>query len=181
MNSCKAFWRPLDASIWRPSDRYGANGWRALAQLYEILNIEYAMICPTVYPSVSSEFFLFLLRFDTCPSKKIVASLGVMHAAARDQSWRNLLSGSLLSGIWTRVQRCSWFCCPDEESNSSICSDLWVFEYLKIFTRRWISQATFPHVNPSFLACFGAHSVIRTTKEAGPLIGAIRRTILHFH
>ena len=119
MNSCKAFWRPLDASIWRPSDRYGANGWRALAQLYEMLNIEYAMICPTVYPSVSSEFFLFLLRFDTCPSKKIVASLGVMHAAARDQSWRNLLSGSLLSGIWTRVQRCSWFCCPDEESNSS--------------------------------------------------------------
>ena len=109
MNSCKAFWRPLDASIWRPSDRYGANGWRALAQLYEILNIEYAMICPTVYPSVSSEFFLFLLRFDTCPSKKIVASLGVMHAAARDQSWRNLLSGSLLSGIWTRVQSCAWF------------------------------------------------------------------------
>ena len=118
MNSCKAFWRPLDASIWRPSDRYGANGWRALAQLYEILNIEYAMICPTVYPSVSSEFFLFLLRFDTCPSKKIVASLGVMHAAARDQSWRNLLSGSLLSGIWTRVQRWSWFCCPDEENKS---------------------------------------------------------------
>ena len=119
MNSCKAFWRPLDASIWRPSDRYGAHGWRALAQLYEMLNIEYAMICPTVYPYVSSEFFLFLLRFDTCPSKKIVASLGVMHAAARDQSWRNLLSGSLLSGIWTRVQRCAWFCCPDEESNSA--------------------------------------------------------------
>ena len=179
MNSCKAFWRPLDASIWRPSDRYGAHGWRALAQLYEILNIEYAMICPTVYPSVSSEFFLFLLRFDTCPSKKIVASCTRLLAT-------NLEEICFLEVCFLEYERvlkgAHDFAVPTRKGILlSICSDLWVFEYLKIFTRRWISPATFPHVNSSFLACFGAHSVIRTTKEAGPLIGAIRRTILHFH
>ena len=120
MNSCKAFWRPLDASIWRVHLTSIRQIWCAWlkSSCSALRNIKYR-ICNDMPDRLPFCFLRILFVSFAIRYLPFEENRGVMHAAARDQSWRNLLSGSLLSGIWTRAQRCSWFCCPDEERNSA--------------------------------------------------------------